>query len=36
MIQKNIKSSFFEVSALAQTLEKPLFEYQSMIQSSMK
>ncbi len=35
MIQKNIKSSFFEVSALAQNLEKPLFQYQSIIKEYM-
>lgn len=35
MIQKNIKSSFFEVSALAQNLEKPLYLYQSFIKESM-
>lgn len=31
MIQKNIKSPHFKVNALAQDLEKPLFEYQSII-----
>lgn len=35
MIQNNIKSSSFEVSILAQNLEKPLFEYQSIIKSKM-
>jgi len=35
MIQKNIESSFFEVSALAQNLEKPLFEYQTLIKEAM-
>lgn len=36
MIQKNIKSSFFEVSALAQNLEKPLFEYQTLIKQALE
>ncbi len=35
MLQKNVKSSFFEVSVLAQGLEKPLFEYQSIIEKLM-
>lgn len=35
MIQRNIKSPFFEVSALAQNLEKPLFEYQTLIKEAM-
>jgi len=33
MIQKNINSSFFKVSTLAQKLEKPLFEYQNFIKN---
>lgn len=36
MIQRNLKSSHFEVGALAQNLERPLFEYQMILQKLMK
>lgn len=36
MIQKSIKSDFFQVNTLAQNLEKPLFDFQTIVKNKIK